>query len=87
MTFSCKTLPALHFQCGFRTLARCDKLWIPIWLVASGSVLAEVPEFTLVEQMAAEKLVRGLEMQRLEMRLTNIEQMLEQIRCRSFDLI
>ena len=50
-----------------------------IWLVASGSVLAEVPESTLVEQMAAEKLARGLEMQRLEMRLTNIEQMLEQI--------
>ena len=55
------------------------RLWIFIWLVASGSVLAEVPESTLVEQMAAEKLARGLEMQRLEMRLTNIEKMLEQI--------
>jgi hypothetical protein len=47
--------------------------------VASGSVFAEVPEPTLAEQMAAEKLARGLEMQRLETRLTNIEQMLEQI--------
>jgi hypothetical protein len=55
------------------------RLGIFIWLVASGSVLAEVPESTLVEQMAAEKLARGLEMQRLEMRLTNIEHMLEQI--------
>ena len=63
------------------------RLWIFIWLVASGSVLAEVPESTLVEQMAAEKLARGLEMQRLEMRLTNIEQMLEQIICISFYLI
>jgi len=55
------------------------RLGIFIWLVTSGSVLAEVPESTLVEQMAAEKLARGLEMQRLEMRLTNIEQLLEQI--------
>jgi len=45
------------------------RLGIFMWLVASGSVLAEVPESTLVEQMAAEKLARGLEMQRLEMRL------------------
>ena len=55
------------------------RLGIFICLVASGSVFAEVPEPTLAEQMAAEKLARGLEMQRLETRLTNIEQMLEQI--------
>ena len=55
------------------------RLGIFICLVASGSVFAEVPEPTFAEQMAAEKLARGLEMQRLETRLTNIEQMLEQI--------
>ena len=42
------------------------RLGIFIWLVASGSVLAEVPEPTLAEQMAAEKLARGLEMQDLK---------------------
>ena len=45
---------------------------------ASASIQSAM-EAVLVEQMAAEKLARGLEMQRLEMRLTNIEHMLEQI--------